>query len=40
MDIAKANIYSFNEQSIRMFEAAGFYKTGDERYEFSVKDLK
>ena len=40
MDSVKANIYPFNEQSIRMFESAGFKKTGDECYEFIIKELK
>ncbi len=39
MDIVKANIYSFNEQSIRMFKTAGFEKTGDECYEFRLKEM-
>ena len=34
MDSVKANIYSFNEQSRRMFKAAGFVKTGEEWYEY------
>ena len=36
MDTVKANIYSFNEQSQRMFEAVGFKKTDEEWYEFKV----
>ena len=34
MNIVKANIYSFNEQSQRMFESIGFYKTEEEWYHF------
>ena len=34
MNIVKANIYSFNEQSQRMFESIGFYKIEDEWYQF------
>ena len=34
MNIVKANIYSFNKQSQRMFESIGFYKTEDEWYQF------
>ena len=37
MDSVKANIYSFNEQSRRMFESIGFEKIGDEWYEFKIK---
>ena len=33
-DAVKANIYSFNTQSQKMFLSAGFQKTGDEWYEF------
>ena len=40
MDSVKANIYSFNEQSSRMFEAAGFVKTGEEWYEFNLNERK
>ncbi len=35
MDKVKANIYSFNTQSQRMFESVGFVKTGDEWFEYS-----
>jgi len=31
-----ANIYSFNTQSQRMFEAAGFYKTDNEWYRYDI----
>lgn len=31
-----ANIYSFNTQSRKMFEAVGFYKTDNERYQFDL----
>ncbi len=37
MEKVKANIYSFNEQSRRMFEALGFQKTDEEWYEFHVR---
>ena len=40
MDSVKANIYSFNEQSRRMFEAVGFVKTGGEWYVFRIKPDK
>lgn len=33
IDKVKANIYSFNTQSQRMFQALGFQKTGEETYE-------
>jgi RimJ/RimL family protein N-acetyltransferase len=36
MDSVKANIYSFNHQSRHMFESIGFYKTGDEWYQFDL----
>lgn len=32
----KANIYSFNTQSQKMFEAVGFQKTDDEWYSFLI----
>ncbi len=31
-----AEIYSFNAQSQRMFERAGFHKAGDELYEMEL----
>lgn len=31
-----AEIYSFNVQSQRMFERAGFHKAGDELYEMEL----
>ncbi|MBE5845422.1 MAG: GNAT family N-acetyltransferase [Butyrivibrio sp.] len=36
----KANIYSFNTQSQRMFESVGFVKTSDEWFEYSLIDSK
>lgn len=33
----KANIYSFNEQSRRMFQSIGFQPSGDEWYFYSIK---
>ena len=36
MKKVKANIYSFNEQSRRMFQSVGFVKTGDEWYEYTL----
>ncbi len=38
MKTIKANIYSFNSQSRKMFEAVGFKETEDEWYEYSLKD--
>jgi len=32
-----AVIYSFNDQSQRMFESVGFVKTDDEKYVLSIK---
>ena len=32
-----AEIYSFNTQSQRMFERAGFHKAGDELYEMELQ---
>ena len=37
MDTVKANIYSFNEQSRRMFEAVGFKKIDEEWYEYQSR---
>lgn len=37
MNSVKANIYSFNEQSQRMFESIGFYKTEKEWYQFVLR---
>lgn len=34
MQTVKANIYSFNSQSRKMFESAGFYRIDDEWYEY------
>lgn len=36
MKKVKANIYSFNEQSRRMFQSVGFVKTDDEWYEYTL----
>ena len=38
MESVKANIYAFNAQSRRMFEAAGFRRTGGEWYECRLQD--
>lgn len=37
MDAVVANIYSFNNQSRRMFESAGFYRTEKEWYRYDIK---
>ena len=37
MHTVKANIYSFNEQSQRMFESLGFHKTEEEWYQFVLR---
>lgn len=37
MSAVLANIYSFNTQSQKMFEALGFYKTDDEWYRFDLQ---
>ena len=37
MNTVKANIYSFNAQSQRMFESIGFYKTEEEWYQFALR---
>ena len=37
MDTIKADIYSFNEQSRRMFESVGFKKIDEERYEYQIR---
>jgi RimJ/RimL family protein N-acetyltransferase len=37
MNTVKANIYSFNEQSKRMFEAVGFKKIDEEWYEYQSR---
>ena len=37
MDSVKANIYSFNHQSQRMFESLGFYKTDEEWYRYDLR---
>ena len=36
MDKVKANIYSFNTQSQRMFQSIGFTQTDDEWFEFNI----
>lgn len=36
LDTVKANIYSFNTQSQRMFETIGFYKTAEEWYQADI----
>lgn len=36
MDNVKANIYSFNTQSQRMFQSVGFVQTDDEWYEYCI----
>lgn len=36
MTAITATIYSFNTQSRRMFEAAGFYQTGEESYRLDL----
>lgn len=38
MQEIKANIYSFNTQSQKMFEALGFNKTAEEWYVYSLKE--
>ena len=38
MKEVKANIFSFNTQSRRMFEAAGFRKTAEEWYAFRIEE--
>ena len=37
MDSVKANIYSFNEQSRKMFESVGFVQTSEEWFEYKLK---
>lgn len=37
MDAVVANIYSFNTQSQKIFEALGFYKTDSEWYQFDLR---
>lgn len=36
MEKVKASIYSFNEQSQRMFQSVGFEKTDEEWYEYKL----
>lgn len=37
MAFVKANIYSFNLQSRRMFKSVGFYQTDEEWYRYDLK---
>ena len=37
MDTVRTNIYSFNEQSKRMFRSIGFEKVDEEWYEFKIR---
>ena len=37
MDKVKANIYSFNTQSQKMFQSLGFMKTDEEWYEYNLR---
>ena len=37
-DIVKANIYSFNTQSRKMFLSVGFEKVGEEWYEYKIEN--
>src|SRR5699024_672812 len=37
MDMVKANIYSFNKQSRRMFEGMGFKEVRDEWFVYKLK---
>lgn len=36
IDVVKANIYSFNSQSQKMFLSIGFQKVADEWYEYKI----
>ena len=36
LDCVRAEIYSFNEQSRKMFLSLGFVQTGEERYEYRL----
>ncbi|MCM1063988.1 MAG: GNAT family N-acetyltransferase [Eubacterium sp.] len=38
MSEVRANIYAFNEQSRKMFQAIGFQPSGDEWYTYSFQD--
>ncbi len=38
MKAVKANIYSFNHQSRKMFQGIGFIQTDDEWFEYSIAD--
>jgi len=37
MNAVQANIYSFNQQSQRMFESTGFLKTDEEWYQYNLQ---
>ena len=37
MNAVQANIYSFNQQSRRMFESTGFLKTDEEWYQYNLQ---
>lgn len=39
MDTVRANIYSFNEQSRKMFLSAGFRQVDEEWYEYDIARL-
>ncbi|MBR0451950.1 MAG: GNAT family N-acetyltransferase [Oscillospiraceae bacterium] len=39
MDTVKANIYTFNEQSRKMFQAVGFVQTADEWFEYRLRSV-
>ena len=36
IDVVKANIYSFNSQSQKMFLSIGFQKVADEWFEYRI----
>jgi L-amino acid N-acyltransferase YncA len=36
MKAIKANIYSFNHQSLKMFQDIGFVQTDDEWFEYPI----
>jgi RimJ/RimL family protein N-acetyltransferase len=40
MDKVKANIYSFNTQSQRMFQSVGFVETEEEWFEYSISEKR
>ena len=39
MQEVKANIYSFNVQSQKMFESVGFHQTAEEWYACSIDEV-